>query len=113
VIGIVLTGLLDDGTLGLHVVQSEGGIAIVQDPQEAMYDSMPLNAMKTVEVDYILKIADMAKKITELVREPWRAIESGRAKDILREFPREEQAGMIRETLMSKENPEEKANEIA
>src|SRR5262249_39934769 len=90
VIGIVLTGMLDDGALGLHIVKSEGGIAIVQDPQEARFESMPRSAMKTVEVDYVLKITDMPKKIIELAREPWQAVEPSRAKDILREFPRPE-----------------------
>jgi len=54
VMGIVLTGMLDDGTLGLHIVKSEGGIAIVQDPADAMFSAMPSNALKTVAVDYVL-----------------------------------------------------------
>src|SRR5262245_13630253 len=41
VLGIVLTGLLDDGAVGLHVIKHEGGIAVVQDPNDAMFPSMP------------------------------------------------------------------------
>jgi two-component system, chemotaxis family, protein-glutamate methylesterase/glutaminase len=90
VLGIVLTGMLDDGALGLHIIKAEGGIAIVQEPDEAMFDSMPLNAIKAANVDYVLKVADIPGKIVELVREPWQPVESARAKDILREFPRPE-----------------------
>jgi two-component system chemotaxis response regulator CheB len=97
VIGIVLTGLLDDGTLGLHVVKSEGGIAIIQDPEDAMFDAMPRNALKTVDADYVLKVAEMPEKILQLVDGPWEAIEPGRGKDILREFPRPEGEKMSEE----------------
>ena len=48
VLGIVLTGNLDDGTVGLHIIKSEGGIAIVQDPNEAAFPSMPRNAIRSV-----------------------------------------------------------------
>jgi len=87
VAGIVLTGLLDDGAVGLHVIKAEGGVAIVQDPQEALFDSMPRTAIQTVDVDFILKVSEMPAKIMELVREPWHSIEGKRAKDTLREFP--------------------------
>jgi two-component system chemotaxis response regulator CheB len=90
VLGIVLTGMLDDGALGLHVVKHEGGTTMVQDPQEAAFPAMPDSALKTVEIDHVLKIAEMPLKILELVREPWHAVDSARAKDILREFPRPE-----------------------
>jgi len=94
VVGIVMTGLLDDGALGLHIVKSEGGIAIVQDPREAMFDAMPRNAIKAADIDYVLKVGQMPQKIQELVREPWESVESTRAKDILREFPRPEDEKM-------------------
>src|SRR5262249_3049869 len=90
VLAIVLTGMLDDGALGIHIVKSEGGIAIVQDPEEAMFASMPASALKASNVDYVLKAREIAPKILELAREPWQAIEPSRAKDILREFPRPE-----------------------
>jgi two-component system chemotaxis response regulator CheB len=87
VIGIVLTGMLDDGAQGLHVVKSQGGIAIVQDPEEAAFNPMPLSAMKNNHVDYVLKVAEMPKKIMQLVDGPWQTIEADRAEEVLREFP--------------------------
>jgi two-component system chemotaxis response regulator CheB len=90
VLGIVLTGMLDDGALGLYLVKAEGGIAIVQDPQEALYASMPVSVLKAVEVDHVLKAAEIGPMICSLVCEPWRVVEPARAKDILREFPRPE-----------------------
>src|SRR5262249_6904846 len=87
VIGIVLTGMLDDGALGLDLVKQRGGITIVQDPQEAMFDPMPLNAMKVSDVDYVLKVAEMPQKIMELVTEPWETVDTTHADEVLREFP--------------------------
>jgi two-component system, chemotaxis family, protein-glutamate methylesterase/glutaminase len=52
VIGVVLSGALDDGTSGLWSIKRLGGIAIVQNPQEAAFDSMPLNALEQVDIDY-------------------------------------------------------------
>src|SRR5438552_11102897 len=84
VVGIVLTGLLDDGAVGLHVIKSEGGVAIVQDPKEAMFPSMPSRAMKAGEVDFVLRVSEIPQKILELAREPWKPIDVTRAKDIER-----------------------------
>ena len=69
VIGIVLTGGLDDGTAGLAAVKEAGGIAIVQDPAEAFAPSMPRSARSLVAVDHVLPVREMAPLITELTRE--------------------------------------------
>jgi two-component system, chemotaxis family, protein-glutamate methylesterase/glutaminase len=64
-IGIVLSGSRDDGTAGLMAIKANGGTAIVQDPEEAMYPAMPLSAMAHVEPDAVLRIAGMAAWILE------------------------------------------------
>ncbi|MHA4845702.1 chemotaxis protein CheB [Flavitalea antarctica] len=66
VIGIVLSGGLDDGTAGLWTIKNRGGIAIVQDPQDAEVSSMPANALKAVHVDYQVPLAEMGSLIVQL-----------------------------------------------
>lgn len=70
VIGIILSGSLDDGTAGLWAVKDRGGIAIVQDPRDAMYRSMPQNALRYVRADYRLSAAEIGKLLPELVCQP-------------------------------------------
>jgi two-component system chemotaxis response regulator CheB len=69
VIGVVLTGLLDDGTDGLIAIKAAGGLSVVQDPEEAEWPSMPKNAVKRDHVDHILPLRDIAVLLTRLVRE--------------------------------------------
>src|SRR5262245_16612417 len=69
-IGVILTGSLDDGTDGLWAIKQLGGVAIVQDPLDALFPSMPQNAVDHVHVDYILPLADIARKLTELTSAP-------------------------------------------
>jgi two-component system chemotaxis response regulator CheB len=68
VIGVVLTGLLDDGTSGLWSIKERGGIAIVQSPDEAPYPSMPRSALQHVEIDHVLPIAGMPDVLQVLTR---------------------------------------------
>jgi two-component system chemotaxis response regulator CheB len=67
VIGIVLSGLLDDGAAGLWDIAQEGGTTIVQDPEDAAFPSMPLNAIEGARVDFRLKAAEMGGIVTGLV----------------------------------------------
>lgn len=69
VIGIVLSGALDDGTSGLWTIKQRGGIAIVQDPVDAEVPSMPENAIREVEVDYTLPVVDIPRLIAKLIEE--------------------------------------------
>ncbi len=66
VIGVVLTGMLDDGTAGLFYVKRHGGIAIVQDPQDAEFASMPANALAHVNVDYSLPLDEIGPMLNQL-----------------------------------------------
>jgi len=70
VIGVVLSGTLDDGAAGLIAVKLCGGICVVQDPDDAMWPEMPRNALRQDHVDHIVPIAGLASLLTRLVREP-------------------------------------------
>lgn len=70
VIGIVLTGGLDDGTAGLWTIKQKGGVAIVQDPSDAEVPSMPENALREVEVDYCVPHSEIPELLVKLVGEP-------------------------------------------
>jgi two-component system chemotaxis response regulator CheB len=70
VVGVVLSGGLDDGAAGLWAVKVRGGVAIVQDPKEALYRSMPESAMRQVRVDYRLRVAEIAPILARLAAEP-------------------------------------------
>jgi two-component system chemotaxis response regulator CheB len=65
-IGVILTGSLDDGTDWLSAIKRLGGCAIVQDPMEALFPSMPQHAIDHVEVDYILPLAQIAPMLVRL-----------------------------------------------
>jgi two-component system chemotaxis response regulator CheB len=73
VIGVILTGLLNDGSAGLHAVRAAGGRAVVQNPADAIAPDMPWNALRHAGADYRVKLADipalLARLSDELVRE--------------------------------------------
>jgi two-component system chemotaxis response regulator CheB len=72
VIGVVLTGMLDDGTAGLIAVKRCGGVTVVQDPRDAPYSGMPLSALDHANVDFCVSIAEMGPLLTTLVSQPHR-----------------------------------------
>jgi two-component system chemotaxis response regulator CheB len=63
VIGVVLSGMLDDGTSGLWTIKERAGMAMVQAPEEALYPSMPLSAIEHVPIDAILPAAKMPETL--------------------------------------------------
>jgi two-component system, chemotaxis family, protein-glutamate methylesterase/glutaminase len=67
VIGIVLTGLLDDGTAGMQAIKRCGGTSMVQDPQEAMYPDMPQSVLENTMVDFVLPVAAMSEAIQQTI----------------------------------------------
>jgi two-component system chemotaxis response regulator CheB len=70
VVGVVLTGNLDDGTAGLAAIKKCGGVAVVQDPEDADYPSMPESAIANVHVDHVLPLAGIGSLLTELLHQP-------------------------------------------
>lgn len=70
VIGVVLTGALNDGTAGLLAIKRRGGLAVVQDPDEALMPSMPANALAYVKVDQCLSLAQIPAYLVEMARTP-------------------------------------------
>lgn len=69
VIGIVLTGMLDDGTSGMGSIKRCGGITIVQDPNEADHPDMPLSVLDNVEVDHNVSLTKMGELLKEIIRD--------------------------------------------
>jgi two-component system chemotaxis response regulator CheB len=72
VVGVVLSGTLDDGTDGLLRIKEAGGVAVVQDPTDAAFDAMPRNALSFVAVDHVLPVAQIPSLLDRLAREPVR-----------------------------------------
>ena len=61
-IGVILTGSLDDGAAGLWTIKQLGGVAVVQDPRDALYPSMPEHAIRHVKADYVVPLAQLASQ---------------------------------------------------
>jgi two-component system, chemotaxis family, protein-glutamate methylesterase/glutaminase len=70
VIGIILTGMLDDGTSGMSSIIRSGGTAIVQDPNEAEYPDMPLSVLNNMEVEFCISLFKMGSTLTEIISAP-------------------------------------------
>ena len=69
-IGVVLSGYLDDGTAGLAAIKYYGGIAVVQDPDDAQAPSMPLSARTNVDVDHVVTLIHLPELLGRLVATP-------------------------------------------
>jgi two-component system chemotaxis response regulator CheB len=69
VAGVVLTGALIDGALGLQAIVRGGGVAIVQDPAEALFAGMPAAALQAVPGAYSLPVAEIAALLDQLTRD--------------------------------------------
>ena len=93
VIGIILSGALSDGTYGLSMIKHYGGIAVVQDPKDAVIPSMPKSAIRYVDVDHVLPSAEIAPLLERLTRGPAnrkRRSDMPRAKDPEPQLPSQE-----------------------
>ncbi|UKT63019.1 chemotaxis protein CheB [Pedobacter mucosus] len=96
VIGILLTGYLDDGTAGMIAIHRCGGICMVQDPADAEYPDMPQNALNQLKVDYCLPLLEMGGLLYQLVAQKSKErkaipkdilIETNIAKRVLSDLP--------------------------
>jgi two-component system, chemotaxis family, protein-glutamate methylesterase/glutaminase len=68
VVGVVLSGSRDDGAAGLAAIVDAGGVAVVQDPADALHPSMPRSALEQTTVDHVVPADKMGRLIAELVR---------------------------------------------
>jgi two-component system, chemotaxis family, protein-glutamate methylesterase/glutaminase len=69
VVGVVLTGLLDDGAAGLLAIKRCGGVTVVQDPGDAQWSEMPRHAIERSRVDHVVTIDDMPGLLSRLSHE--------------------------------------------
>lgn len=69
-IGVVLTGANRDGALGLARIKERGGLAVVQDPEEAVSRAMPEAARAAARVERVVKLKEIAPLLNELCRQP-------------------------------------------
>jgi two-component system, chemotaxis family, protein-glutamate methylesterase/glutaminase len=79
VIGVVLSGTLDDGTDGLRLIKERGGATVCQDPDDAAYADMPRSAIDFVGPDRVVPLAEMARTLCELVDAP---LDRGKVGDV-------------------------------
>ncbi|WP_018168836.1 chemotaxis protein CheB [Thioalkalivibrio sp. ALMg9] len=68
VIGIILTGYLDDGTSGMMAIKRCGGVCIAQDPEDASYPDMPQSVIANVGADHCLPVSGMGALLSDLLR---------------------------------------------
>jgi two-component system chemotaxis response regulator CheB len=93
VVGIVLTGMLYDGTAGLWAVQTCGGVTVVQDPREAQFSSMVANVLQNLKVDHCLPIKEISALVEKLART---TITNGQIHDVPTKIKLETEFAMLK-----------------
>lgn len=102
VVGIILSGALNDGTAGLLAIKRAGGVALVQDPATAAFPGMPTSALAYVPVDRSLSLPALADKVVELATGEVQALEGSVT---MEEMDDEQKAEMWVETEIAGLNP--------
>jgi two-component system chemotaxis response regulator CheB len=69
VVGVVLSGNLNDGTAGLLEIKRRGGIALVQDPNDAACPFMPWSAAQRIDVDHCVTLAAMPAVLNQVTKQ--------------------------------------------
>lgn len=102
VVGVVLTGYLDDGTAGMLAIKRCGGVCVVQDPKDAAYPDMPQNVLNQLEADHVVPLSSMGALLEQLLGRKARkdravpadiAIEARIAERVLSDLPAVEAVG--------------------
>ncbi|PSR53112.1 chemotaxis protein CheB [Adhaeribacter arboris] len=70
VIGVILTGMMNDGTVGMEAIKRSGGFTVVQDPHDAEHPDMPRSAIRNVSIDYVVPVREMGTLLYQLSRTP-------------------------------------------
>jgi two-component system, chemotaxis family, protein-glutamate methylesterase/glutaminase len=76
VIGVVLSGALDDGTAGLRLIADAGGIALVQDPHDALYPSMPASALAHIEAARAVPLDELPDAVCAALEETFAPVDA-------------------------------------
>jgi two-component system, chemotaxis family, protein-glutamate methylesterase/glutaminase len=84
VIGIILSGMLEDGASGMQAIKRCGGYCIVQAPEDARYPDMPLSVLRNLKPDYSIPVGQMGNAISEIMKN-WKPGKIKPPKDIARE----------------------------
>lgn len=102
VVGVILTGFLDDGAAGLAAIKKCGGTAVVQDPNDAAFPDMPQSALELVEADYVAPLSAMGKILEKITSEkakengyvpPEIIMEANIAEETMSNIPKENRLG--------------------
>jgi two-component system chemotaxis response regulator CheB len=82
-VGVILTGMLNDGTAGLWAIKDRGGITVVQNPDDALFNDMPKNAINNVQVDYIVPLNEIADLLVKLSsNNKWKQKQTKKSKEM-------------------------------
>jgi two-component system chemotaxis response regulator CheB len=98
VIGVVLTGALHDGTAGLLAIRASGGIAVVQDPGDALVAAMPRNAAQIAGADHVVRLAKLPSLLVELVQSSGSLERREKSMDPIERLPEVVDLDMSRQT---------------